>query len=279
MSTLYDLNSEGSHEYSTDDGSIKEEFHKHFWKYAIGGIIVALIGVMVYKIIGVLLNNPITKAVNKLAGAAALFLEDFTKGCCSQDSCGETTIDECNSSCGCAWDDNNTKCVNTTGNAEGKGGPFTLGCPLFFTAIAGLIAFSVLRIGAFIGKLVLNRKNTAADDKAQLDGKPADFKKWRKDIAVDESRLKKSDKYKDMTENEKDYALTRVTETQWNISFVEPLKEDPSQDMFNRQKDLAIANRSKSMENYDIDDDAADSIDRDIEDATETKDPINYPKE
>lgn len=127
-----------------------EEFHKHFWKYAIGGIIVFAIGIMVYKIVYVLFINPVTKGIADLLGPAGILLSDFIVGCCKQSDCvTKLTKEDCKSGCGCGWADTTNKCSSKTGLKKGEGGWYTRHCPAFITGLIGLIAFSVFKILSF----------------------------------------------------------------------------------------------------------------------------------
>lgn len=215
---------------NSDDGSISEEFHKHFWKYAIGGIIVILLGLMAYKIINVLLNNPLTSAINDLVGDAGLLLSDFTQGCCKQSDCPNIhTKDECESGCGCGWDDKAGNCGSTTGATVGSGGPYTLSCPLFFTLIIGAGAWLLVKIVGGIYSVFKDRQSTKdlnatalltsqpPDELARKigNGTRLDYEDWRKEAE------RKGKKY---TIAEERYMANRIAQIKFNQDVVEPLK-------------------------------------------------------
>lgn len=141
---------------SNDNGTGKE-FHKHFWKYAIGGLIIIITGMVVYKILGVLVNNPLTRAIDKVFGAAGLVVGDFTEGCCTQEDCSTSTEQNtCLAKCGCGWSDAHTDtdptqkpvpaaCGSKTNIPVGEGGPMSIQCPLFIFLLIGALVWIVFR--------------------------------------------------------------------------------------------------------------------------------------
>ena len=257
----------------SDDGSISEEFHKHFWKYAIGGIIVILLGLMAYKIIGVLLNNPLTKAVNGLVGDVGLLLRDFTAGCCSQSKCPNiSTKDDCQSGCGCGWDDKGSKCSSTTGATVGSGGWYSPKCLFFVTALVGLGAYILVKIGGIVRKDKPAKKGV--DALAQITGeKTGDIiNSWRESTDIAYEKWKKSQEGKEYSSATAEYAAKRVSQTKYNQEVVQKLKDTKSDEWKsaneNAQKEYEAAKKAASEADVDT-----DNVDKEVED-TAGKDPV-----
>lgn len=260
---------------NSDDGDISEEFHKHFWKYAIGGIIVILIGFMAYKIIDVIVNNPVTKTINDLVGDAGLLLKDFTENCCSQSDCPNiSTQDECESGCGCGWDDKGSKCKSTTGATVDTGAWYSFKCPLF----VGLCAFLLFKLGAGLWRLFKNRKTKPSIDAASLvTSVPPDelAKKVGKQIRMDfeEWKKEKDKKEEKYTEAEARYMADRIGQINFNQLIVEPLKTS--------KNDQWAAADQNAKERYIIAKEAAgndvdtDKLDKEAEEIAGT-DPVNH---
>lgn len=264
---------------NSDDGSISEEFHKHFWKYAIGGIIVILLGLMAYKIISVLLNNPLTNAVNGLVGDAGLLLKDFTAGCCSQSKCPNIfTKDECQSGCGCGWDDKGSKCSSTTGATVGSGGWNTFKCPFFLTAIIGLGAFLLVKIVGGIYSVFKDRRSSKRelDALTQTTGeKTGDvIDKWREATDISYEKWKEGQKGKEYSSATAEYAAKRVVQTKYNQDIVQKLKDAKSDEWKsaneNAQKEYDAAKKAASDSGVDT-----DAVDEQVEDAA-GKDPVPH---
>ena len=263
---------------NSDDGSISEEFHKHFWKYAIGGIIVILLGLMAYKIISVLLNNPLTKAANELLGDLGLLLKDFTAGCCSQDDCSNiSTKDECESACGCGWDDKGGKCSSTTGATVGSGGWVSFRCPFFFTAIVGLGAWLLVKAVGGIRSIFKDRQTKRdLDAVTQTTGeKTGDvIKDWRDATDISYEKWKKGQEGKEYTSAEAEYAAKRVVQTKYNQKIVQKLKDAKSDQWKsaeeNAKKEYEAAKNTARESNVDT-----DAVDKQVEDAA-GKDPVPH---
>ena len=263
---------------NSDDGSISEEFHKHFWKYAIGGIIVILLGLMAYKIISVLLNNPLTNAVNQLVGDVGLLLKDFTQGCCEQSKCPNiTTTDECKSACGCGWDDKGGKCNNTTGATANTGGPFTFKCPLFLTAFVGACAWLFVKMvggiySAFKDRPSKKDLDALARTTAEKTGDIID--RWRNGVDIAYEKWKKGQDGKEYDAATAEYAAKRVVQTKYNQQIVQKLK-DVNSDQWksaneNAQKEYNAAKKAASDAGVDT-----DAVDQQVEDAA-GKDPVQH---
>lgn len=261
---------------NSDDGSISEEFHKHFWKYAIGGIIVMLLGLMAYKIISVLVNNPVTKAVNELVGDFGLLLKDFTKGCCSQDDCPNiSTKDECESGCGCGWDDKGSKCANTTDAKVGSGGLISFDCPLFFTAIVGLGAWILVKFGGFIRGIFKDRAaKKGLDALAQTTGeKTGDImRRWREKVDISNERWREG-RGEGYSKAEADYAAKRISLTHLNQEL-ERLK-NTNKDEWIRQTQNAKEDNAKAVQAAKDAGVDTGKIDGEV-DALAGKDPVPY---
>lgn len=259
---------------NSDDGSISEEFHKHFWKYAIGGIIVILIGLMAYKIISVLLVNPLTNAVNDLVGDFGLLLKDFTKGCCSQDDCPNkySTKDDCESGCGCGWDNKASKCANTTDAEVDTGGFISFKCPLFLTLIVGFGAWFLVKIVGGIYSIVKNRPaKKTMDDYSRLTGTESrkNMEEWRTEVNIDMEEWKKNKGEEKYSKAKEQFAAERISQIKYNQKFVEGMKK-LSADKWKAADQQAKEAREASRKSYrDAESDAnVEEDERDIEKVT-----------
>ena len=264
---------------NSDDGSISEEFHKHFWKYAIGGIIVILIGFMAYKIIYVILNNPVTNAVNDLVGDVGLVLGDFMEGCCKQSKCPNiTTQDDCKKACGCGWDDKGGNCSNTTGATAGTGGALSPQCPFFIYAIIGLGAWCLVKLAGLISNPFKKDKQTTKDLDAltQTTGeKTGDvIDRWREAVDISYEKWREGQEGKEYSSATAEYAAKRVAQTKYNQEVVQKLeainKDKWKSATENAQKQYDAAKKAASESSVDT-----DSVDKQVEDAA-GKDPVPH---
>lgn len=168
--------------------------------YIVGGIVAIFVGLVVYKIVHVLLNNPVTSAVSNVLGVAALGLTDFLGGCCSQSACDAGTEDACGSQCGCAWDDKRG-CINMSGNNVGDGGMFSPKCGFFAFEIAGIIAAGLVGIAGLYKAMSNSKTETqkALEDSARTSGNSVSdvVKKARSQAeeAVRDAEAKRGEKY------------------------------------------------------------------------------------
>ena len=104
--------------------------------YSILGIFIIL---SIKKVIDDLFNNPLADGAGKVLGTAAAGIMDILNGCATQTECSKKeNSSECQSYSDCKYSEN--KCI-TTGNKEGSGGPFSLGCALYLGLIVYVFAF------------------------------------------------------------------------------------------------------------------------------------------
>lgn len=200
---------------------------KSNWTLLIYALLIAVVGLVAYKIFDVLVNNPVTKAVNKAVGAIGLLLSDFTKGCCKQSDCSFTGKDDCKSGCGCGWDTKSSVCTKTTGAETGSGGPLTTSCPLFIFSLIGGIAFALVNIVSLIRG---NRsKSKAVEDLAQTgdSGTTEEIvESLRENIETnfEKARELTENKGVELSKADLDYLANTITEKTILKDVIDPLK-------------------------------------------------------
>ena len=237
-----------------------------------------LIGFMAYKIIYVILNNPVTNAVNDLVGDVGLVLSDFLAGCCKQSKCPNiTTQDDCKKACGCGWDDKGGNCSNTTGATAGTGGWDSPQCPLFITAIIGLGAFILVKgVGGMYSLFKDRQARKALDALTQTTGeKTGDvIDKWREAVDISYEKWKDGQEGKEYSSATAEYAAKRVVQTKFNQDVVQKLKDAKSDEWKsaneNAQKEYNTAKKAASESGVDT-----DGVDKQVEDAA-GKDPVPH---
>jgi len=260
-----------------NNSTLAESLKANWGKYTISVVIFIIIALVVYKIINVLLNNPITNAAGKIINDSLLMLSDFTKGCCKQSTCSATAKDTCNASCGCGW--GNNKCESTTGIKTGKGGVLTTECPLGLGLFIGGIAWVVFNVGGVIYGVFRSKPRTAIDDLAEKINRPVDELKLelRKEIDIELAKLENKDsdsEYKNYSPDDKELANKVMVKDVYSRTILDPLKKSGGDTWkaHNDATNAALENAKRGSKN-------ADDIEREVTEEIEREVPDSIPHE
>lgn len=238
-------------EVSEDD---ENKTHK-YWKVIMIGIGFAIIAGVIIMLVKVLGNNPFVKALDDLAGDAAILAKDFITGCCKQVDCKNITDSStCGESCGCLWSAGTSPspsppspspptpppagppgpapgpapaaCLNNSGVDPGDGGFFSFKCPLFITAFIGLLAFFLFKIVGGLFSLFRSRRDAAIDDLSQLSQKPDNeiIDEFREHAEGVHDRVRDSPESDKWTEGQVEYSAKRCVYESYKVTVVDKLK-------------------------------------------------------
>jgi len=249
------------------------EVHRNYLNILKTGAVIFILVVILlvgYQFFQAIMNNPLIKWIENIAGAAGVGLTDLGLGCCTQGACKETTSKKCNKSCGCGWDSDKGNCLNTSGLKEGQGGFWT--CLYALGGLIPILTFGLYKVYAAVSG---RYKKTAADDLARVNSEKVGdvISEWRANADVDRAKVRDIDK--DYTKAERDYMESRAMQNRWNRDIVEPLKNHDAE-AYKRQVDLAQQVRQESIDAAEISKDRANELDKDVEDATDVEDPIPH---
>lgn len=177
--------------------------------YSILGIFIIL---AIKKVIDDLFNNPLSDGLGKALGTASKAVISILNGCSTQTACSKINNgDECESNDDCMY--SNSKCI-TTGEKEGTGGPFSLGCALYIGLIVYIFALIFGGITKFFMS-VFGSKSDLAKQAATLEGKTYDevskdiSDKTKEDLPKVEEEFKTKNN-REMTFKEKVYSVLEI---------------------------------------------------------------------
>jgi hypothetical protein len=177
--------------------------------YLVIGIIIIF---AIKKVIDDLFNNPFSDALKKVLGTAGTTASEILNGCRAQTRCSQKdNSEECKSFDDCTFTD--SKCV-TTGEPEGSGGPFSLGCLLYIGLIVNLVAYVFsfpvkFYYETFGSKTDLGKQAAVLGDKTYTEVSKDTAEKTKEDSAKVEEKFK-SEKGREMTYKEKVYSAIEI---------------------------------------------------------------------
>lgn len=130
------------------------------WTPIIYGVIAIFLGLVVYKVVYILLNNPTTAAINNILKNAGLLFGDFTQGCCEKQDCAKIASQaSCEGACGCGWGPlpapsppgtpappTQIGCQSINSDPVGQGGWYTPECGFGFLFIIGGSAWLISKV-------------------------------------------------------------------------------------------------------------------------------------
>jgi len=176
-------------------------------------VLIALFFILIVKkVVDDLFNNPIAQGLAAAMGTASGAVMTIINGCATQTRCSKITNDaECESNDDCTY--SNFRCL-TTGQKEGSGGPFSIGCALYIGIIVYIFSFALGGITKFF-IAIFGSKSNAAKQLATLDDKTYDevTKNMEDDVKKDLSKVEfefNSKNGREMTFKEKAYSVFEI---------------------------------------------------------------------
>ena len=213
--------------------------------YIFLGIIGVAFIVSIAKFISDILNNPLLKGAEQLAGDGARFLTEIVSGCLQQTDCSKYSIsdEKCSYYSDCVYDSSSKKCdISDPNRKAGDGGILSFQCieSIFFVYI-------FLSIFMALGRLFSSYKPSKVVEEISLrtgETKPADIAKEEMKSLPDEV-AKSEESYKnatgkEMSFSEKTYASSKILAKKLYTRLAKKLNEltDKSQEIIDNYNNM-----------------------------------------
>lgn len=199
---------------SKKEGSVISKYlTPDFIKNGIYLVIGIFIIFAIKKVIDDLFDNPLAEALRRAAGSAATVASEIINGCVPQTKCKSyENSEECKSYDDCTF--TGSQCVSSTGEPDGAGGPFSLGCLLYIGLIVNLFAYLLsfpvkIYYQIFGSKTDLGKQAAALGDKTYDEVSKDTYEKTKENLAKVEENFK-SEKKREMTYKEKVYSAIEI---------------------------------------------------------------------